>query len=250
MGFGRMLAVRLRPVAGVMRNILVTAGPTREHLDDVRFLSNGSTGRMGYALAEAARDAGHRVHLVLGPVEASPPQGITVVPVTSALEMQAAAEAAFDGCDIAIATAAVADFRPVERQTGKPARSGAGITLQLVPNPDIVAGLAARKGSRVVVGFALESSAAGMAAAVDRARSKLVHKQLDLVVANLTDAIGAGATEAVIVHADGSAEHLGRIDKPALARRILDAAGALWQQKQTHNRVEQQVQRQRGNGAS
>ncbi len=233
-----------------MRNILVTAGPTREHLDDVRFLSNGSTGRMGYALAEAARDAGHRVHLVLGPVEAPPPQGITVVPVTSALEMQAAAEAAFDSCDIAIATAAVADFRPLGRQAGKPARSGTGITLQLVPNPDIVAGLAARKGQRVVVGFALESAAAGMPAAVERARAKLLHKQLDLVVANLTDAIGAGVTEAVIVHADGSAEPLGCVDKPALARRILDAAGALWQQKQQHNWVEQQVPGQRGNGAS
>jgi phosphopantothenoylcysteine decarboxylase/phosphopantothenate--cysteine ligase len=250
MGFGRMAAVRLRPVAGVMRNILVTAGPTREHLDDVRFLSNGSTGRMGYALAEAARDAGHRVHLVLGPVESAPPHGITVASVTSALEMQAAAESAFDHCDIAIATAAVADFRPRERRTGKPARTGATVTLELVPNPDIVAGLAARKGCRVVVGFALESSAAGMAAAVERARAKLVNKQLDLVVANLTDAIGAGASEAVIVRADGSAEHLGRIDKPALARRILDAAEALWQQKQLHNRVEQQVPARRGNGAS
>jgi len=101
-----------------------------------------------------------------------------------------------------------------------------------------------------VVGFALESAAAGMAAAVERARAKLANKQLDLVVANLTDAIGAGASEAVIVHADGAAEHLGRIDKPALARRILAAAESLWQHKQQHNRVEQQGPAPRGNGAS
>ena len=218
-----------------MRNILVTAGPTREHLDDVRFLSNGSTGRMGYALAEAARDAGHRVHLVLGPVESVPPGGITVESVTSALEMQAAAERAFAACDIAVATAAVADWRPRERLHGKPPRKGGTVTLDLVPNPDIVAGLAAHKGRRVVVGFALESAAAGMAAAVERARAKLANKQLDLVVANLTDAIGAEASEAVIVRADGAAEPLGRIGKHALARRILDAAEVIWQQKQSNN---------------
>ncbi|MBL8752315.1 MAG: phosphopantothenoylcysteine decarboxylase, partial [Planctomycetes bacterium] len=145
-----------------MVSILITAGPTREYLDDVRFLSNGSSGRMGCALAEAARQAGCRVTLVLGPVEVSPPSGVTVVPVVSALEMQAAAERAFADCDAVIAAAAVGDWRPATRAAGKPARGPDELVLRLIPNPDIVAGLAGRKGRRIVVGFALESAAAGM----------------------------------------------------------------------------------------
>ena len=135
---------------------MITAGPTREYLDDVRFLSNGSSGRMGCALAEAAMADGHEAWLVLGPVEIAAPPGARVRAVTSALEMQAAADDWFERCQIAIAAAAVADWRPAHRQPGKP-RHGALARLDLVPNPDIVAGLGARKGARVVVGFALES---------------------------------------------------------------------------------------------
>ena len=124
-----------------MATILVTAGPTREYLDDVRFLANGSTGRMGFAIASAAAAAGHRVTLVLGPVEASPPAGVDVVHVVAALEMQAEAERHFDACDILIAAAAVADYRPAQRLAGKPPKGGS-LHLELVPNPDIVAGLA------------------------------------------------------------------------------------------------------------
>ncbi len=125
--------------------ILITAGPTREHLDDVRFLSNGSSGRMGCALAGAAIAAGHPVELVLGPCEARPPAAATVHPVVSGLEMLAAAQAGFARADVVIAAAAVSDWRPASRAVGKPPRAPGGFCLELVPNPDIVATLAAAR---------------------------------------------------------------------------------------------------------
>lgn len=214
-----------------MVGILITAGPTREYLDDVRFLSNGSSGRMGFALAAAVRSAGHVPYLVLGPVADTPPAGIEVTSVTSALQMQTEAERRFAQCDIAIAAAAVADYRPRERVLGKPPKVQGPVTLELVPNPDIVAGLAARKGNRIVVGFALESAAASMADAVARGREKLVRKQLDLVVCNRSDAIGQAASEAVLVFADGRQQVLPVQDKSATAAAIVRAAVELRQRK-------------------
>lgn len=211
-----------------MVSILITAGPTREYLDDVRFLSNGSSGRMGFALAEAARAAGHRATLVLGPVELTTPAGVAVVPVVSALEMQAAAERAFPACDVLIAAAAVADWRPAVRASGKPPRGLAKHSVELVPNPDIVAGLAADKGRRVVVGFALESAAAGMQAAIARGRQKLAQKRLDLVVVNLHDTIGSDTARCVLCHADGRDEALPALDKKAAAAHVVAAAVQLW----------------------
>src|SRR5436190_9329799 len=210
-----------------MVSILITAGPTREYLDDVRYLSNGSSGRMGCALADAARAAGHRTTLVLGPIELAPPTGVTVVPVVSALEMQAAAARAFAACDVLIAAAAVADWRPAARAPGKPPRPAGSRSLELVPNPDIVAGLAAGKGRRVVAGFALESAAAGMPAAIARGRQKLASKQLDLVVVNLHDAIASERAQLVLCHRDGIDEDL-PADKRAAAARIVAAAVHLW----------------------
>lgn len=207
-----------------MVSLVITAGPTREHLDDVRFLSNGSSGRMGCALAAAAVADGHRVTLVLGPVEVAVPPGVDVVPVTSALEMQAAATRAFAGADIAIGAAAVADYRPAARVAGKPARAAPRITVELVQNPDIIAGLAAAKGRRVVVGFALEAASAGLPAAVARGRQKLAQKGLDLVAVNLDAAVGQDRSEVVLCFADGREEELPVQDKSATARRIVRAA--------------------------
>jgi phosphopantothenoylcysteine decarboxylase/phosphopantothenate--cysteine ligase len=212
-----------------MVSILVTAGPTREYLDDVRFLANGSTGRMGYALCEAALERAHRVWLVLGPVELPPPAGVELLPVTSALEMQAAAERAFADCQIAIGAAAVADWRPAVRQPGKPPRRGERMQLELVQNPDIIAGLAKQKGERIVVGFALESDAAGIDAAVARGAGKLQQKQLDMVVINQSSAIGAEASAVVLLFADGHREALPPQDKKATAARIIEAAVQLWE---------------------
>src|SRR5262245_4894978 len=137
-----------------MATALVTAGPTREHLDDVRFLSNGSSGRMGYAIAEALRDGGHEVHLVAGPTELARPAGIDFVPVVSALEMQQQVERLFPRVSLVFAVAAVADHRPSQRAPGKPAKAKGSFTIELVPNPDILAELGRKKGSRTLVGFA------------------------------------------------------------------------------------------------
>jgi hypothetical protein len=218
------------PVVGGMVAILITAGPTREYLDDVRFLSNGSSGRMGCALAEAALADGHETYLVLGPVERQPPAGARVRSVTSALEMQAAAEEWFERCQVAIAAAAVADWRPAHRQPGKP-RHGAIERLELIPNPDIVAGLGARKGARVVVGFALESAAASWPQTIERGREKLARKQLDLVVCNRADAIGSDGSAAVLLFADGRQLEIGRQDKLATAQTIVRAAVQLHERR-------------------
>ena len=215
-----------------MVSILITAGPTREHLDDVRFLSNGSSGRMGCALARAALAGGHEATLVLGPVDIEPPAGAVVVRVVSALEMQAAAEAAWPHADVAIAAAAVADWRPARRAAGKPPRGPAGTaTLELVPNPDIVAGLAAGKGRRVVFGFGLESAAAGMPAALARGREKLQRKQLDGIVVDLTSAIGSDAAEFVLCLRDGREEALPP-DKVQAAARVVAVAVDEWRARQ------------------
>jgi phosphopantothenoylcysteine decarboxylase/phosphopantothenate--cysteine ligase len=207
-----------------MATILITAGPTREYIDDVRYLSNGSSGRMGCALAEAALATGHEAIMVLGPVEVTPPPGAVVLPVVSALEMQTETERAFATADVAIAAAAVSDYRPADRMAGKPPRAAERIQLELVPNPDIVAGLAMAKGARIVVGFALESASAGFEAAITRGRDKLQRKRLDLIVINLHDAIGEDASEAVLCFADGRLERLPHLDKRTIALRIVAAA--------------------------
>lgn len=217
--------------SGGMVSILITAGPTREHLDDVRFLSNASSGRMGCALAEAAMAAGHQVTLVLGPVELAPPIGARLLSVTSALQMQAAAEDVFATTDVVIAAAAVSDWRPIRRQHGKPARQSGNVTIEFTPNPDIVAGLATNKGSRVVFGFALESVSAGLTEAIARGKRKIASKHLDAVVVNLHDTIGSEQAEFVLCHADGREQALPRLSKRQAAEVLVQAAVELWQQR-------------------
>jgi phosphopantothenoylcysteine decarboxylase/phosphopantothenate--cysteine ligase len=209
-----------------MLTVLVTAGPTREHIDDVRFLSNGSTGRMGYAIAAAASRRGHGCQLVTGPTELPPPAGAEVERVTSALEMLAAVERRFPTCDVFFAAAAVADHRPARRAPGKPQKSDRNQTLELVPNPDIVATVARDKGSRVVVGFSLQAERD-----LERARQKLVQKHLDLIVWNRTEALGADDEEAVLVFAGGRVEELPPLAKTELAARLVDVAEALHQRR-------------------
>lgn len=227
--------------SGGMVSILITAGPTREHLDDVRFLSNASSGRMGCALAEAAIAAGHRATLVLGPVELTPPIDATVLSITSALQMQSVAEDVFATSDVVIAAAAVSDWRPLSREPGKPARQPGNITVEFTPNPDIVAGLAANKSAggknRVVYGFALESVSAGLPAAIERGKRKIINKQLDAVVVNLHDTIGSEQVEFVLCHADGEDQPLERCDKRRAADFIVASAVKLWQQRNPENNL-------------
>ena len=167
---------------------LITAGPTREHLDPVRFLSNGSSGKMGYALAVAARNRGWQVDLVSGPVALGAPSGVKLHRVVSAAEMLAASEPCFDSCDLFIAVAAVADYRPRDCAPEKRKKSGGSVTLELVPTVDILKTLAARKrSSQVVVGFAAETHEVE-----SYARRKLAEKRLDWIVANDVSQPGIG----------------------------------------------------------
>jgi phosphopantothenoylcysteine decarboxylase/phosphopantothenate--cysteine ligase len=167
-------------------NLLVTAGPTRELIDPVRFISNRSSGKMGYAIAEAAARRGANVTLVSGPTAIPVPSGVNVVAVETAAQMKDAAEAAFADAHMAILTAAVADFRPVHVSNDKAPKS-ADFDLTLVATPDIAAELGRNKGSRVLVGFAAETSNVR-----EKALAKKEKKNLDWIVANDVSQPGAG----------------------------------------------------------
>lgn len=210
-----------------MPNVLVSAGPTREHLDDVRFLSNGSTGRMGYQIAAAARAAGCDVVIVSGPCQLEPPEGVRVVRVVSALEMLAACAQALPTCDVVFAVAAVADHRPRLRQPGKPGKAEA-YTLDLVPNPDIVATLARARGRRVVVGFSLDATTTDGAQQEARARDKLVRKGLDLIVLNDVSALGSDQSTVQVLDAEGHRHTQPLQSKADTARWLVALALQRW----------------------
>ena len=151
----------LRPVTRDLagRTVVVSAGPTREYLDPVRFISNPSSGKMGFAVAEEARDRGASVVLVTGPVTLPDPPGVTTVRIESALELRDAVVRAAQDADIVVMTAAVADYRAADQATEKQAKVAGDVTIHLTPNPDILAQLGADKGERVLVGFAMETHA-------------------------------------------------------------------------------------------
>jgi len=159
--------------------ILITAGPTREHLDPVRFLSNRSTGKMGFAVAQAAAERGHAVTLISGPVSLPTPAGVTRVDVVSACEMFAAVERLLRDHDALVMSAAVADWRPKQVSALKLKKSTMNPILELVPNPDILRSLSPSKGQRLFVGFAAETGDP-----LSEAQRKLESKGLDLIVAN------------------------------------------------------------------
>jgi phosphopantothenoylcysteine decarboxylase/phosphopantothenate--cysteine ligase len=214
------LVAQGRDLAG--RTLVISAGPTHEDLDPVRYLGNKSSGKMGFALAERAAARGARVWLVAGPVALATPAGVDRVDVRSAREMDAAIEARFDEADAIVMSAAVADYRPAAAATDKLKKPDdeADFVLRLVQNPDILAALGARRGSAkrpVLVGFALETQAL-----LANARSKLTKKRADLIVANhAEDGLGTDDNVATLVSAEGD-EALGRLDKRALADAILD----------------------------
>jgi phosphopantothenoylcysteine decarboxylase/phosphopantothenate--cysteine ligase len=178
--------------------VLVGAGRTEEPLDPVRVLTNRSSGRMGCALAEAARDRGAQVTLVAGPMSVEPPAGVRQVAVTTALEMQAAMQRHAARADVVVMAAAVADYRPARAQAVKIKRGAGPLTIQLEPNPDILAAVAKRRRpGQVLVGFALETTRG-----LERARGKLHDKGLDLVVLNHPrDGLGGDTNRVVLVEA-------------------------------------------------
>jgi len=206
--------------------VLVTAGPTVEDIDPVRYVSNRSSGKMGYRLAEAARDRGATVILVSGPTSLAEPYGVEFVSVRSAQDMQRAVAERVDAATIVIAAAAVSDYRPASTSPSKLKKKDGALALELVRTPDILQGLGQAKGARVLVGFAAETEDL-----VANARGKLESKNLDLVVANDVTAEGAGfggdTNAVVLLRRDG-----GRVDVPVaskreVAERILDEVRAL-----------------------
>lgn len=208
------------------QSILVTAGPTREDLDPVRYITSRSSGKMGYALAEAAVRRGARVVLVSGPTSLPSPAGIERVDVRTAEEMHRAVADRFAACSIAIFAAAVADYRPAQRQEQKLKRGRETMTVALEPTSDILATVARNKGDRLVVGFAAETEHVA-----ENARKKLAAKNADLIVANDVAAEGAGFdvdTNVVTLFAcDGRDLPLPRMSKADVAQKILDEISRL-----------------------
>lgn len=205
-------------LAGV--KVVIDAGPTYEDIDPVRFIGNRSSGKMGFAVAEAAARAGADVTLVAGPVALSTPPGVARrVDVRSALQMRDAVMRAVEGADIFIATAAVADWRVADYSARKIKKGPAGApVLELVENPDILAEVAARNPRPFVVGFAAETDHV-----VEHAHEKLVRKKLDLLAANRVDEnIGIGADDnALELIWIGGSETLPHAPKPVLARALV-----------------------------
>jgi phosphopantothenoylcysteine decarboxylase/phosphopantothenate--cysteine ligase len=201
--------------------IVITAGPTREDLDPVRYITNRSSGKMGYAVAEAAARRGARVILVSGPVNLDTPPGVERVDVRTAKEMHRAVTEKFPESSIAIFAAAVADYRPVETAGEKIKRNKELISLMLEPTPDILASVASRKGQVIIVGFAAETDHVA-----ENARKKLTAKNADLIVANDVTAEGAGfdldTNVVTLFSRDGRDLALPKLSKSEVAQRILD----------------------------
>jgi phosphopantothenoylcysteine decarboxylase / phosphopantothenate---cysteine ligase len=230
-GAGRLaatetIAQKVFEVLGLRRDfagktILVTAGPTREALDPVRFLTNRSSGKMGYAVAEAAVRRGAKVILVSGPTDLRVPEGIDWVPVNTAEEMRAAVLDRAPEATVVVMAAAVADYRPAATNATKLKRGESALMLQLEPTPDILGQLGREKGSRILIGFAAETDRLA-----ENARAKLARKGADMIVANDVTQEGAGfdgdTNIVTLFLRDGRDIALPKMSKLEVANRILD----------------------------
>lgn len=205
---------------------LVTAGPTREPLDPVRFISNPSTGLMGFALARALRERGAEVTLISGPTALKAPAEVHLVPVITAEEMHQAVLENFDRCQLVIKAAAVSDFKPAVFVDHKVKKDQAGLTVKFTPTTDILEELGRRKKHQVLIGFAAETEDA-----VENARAKLMRKNLDLIVVNNLVEEGAGFASSTnrvsIVDPGGTVEELPLMEKKDLAHKLLDRIAPL-----------------------
>jgi len=236
-----------RPLVG--KHVLLTAGPTREPIDPVRYISNNSSGKQGYALAEAARDAGARVTLISGPVVLPAPAGVIRIDVTTAQQMHDAVSAHVAACDIFIGVAAVADFRPAKSSAQKIKKhSDAGLSLELVQNPDIIAAVAKHRRPPFVVGFAAETQDT-----IANARSKLVQKGLDMIVLNdVSDQrIGFDSNEnaVTIITRDGE-ERIDITTKAEISRALIDRIARAMQSVSAARRTESSTRAGASEGAS
>ncbi len=202
-------------------NVLVTAGPTREPLDPVRYISNPSTGLMGYAIARALQERGAKVTLISGPTALKAPSAVNLIPVTTAEQMYKAVIDNFDQNRLVIKTAAVSDFKPSLFSGQKVKKNDAGLTLELTPTADILMELGRRKKDQILVGFAAETENV-----VQNARDKLTRKNLDLIVVNDLAEEGAGfassTNRVALIDRSGTVEELPLMKKEELAHRLLD----------------------------
>jgi phosphopantothenoylcysteine decarboxylase/phosphopantothenate--cysteine ligase len=201
--------------------ILVTAGPTCEDIDPVRYITNRSSGKMGYAVAEAAARRGARVTLVSGPTALDTPAGVERVNVRSADEMRHIVEERFAACSVAILSAAVADYRPARQSATKIKKADRALSIELEPTADILADLGRSQGGKLLVGFAAETDHVA-----ENARKKLVSKNADLIVANDVAAEGSGfdydTNVVTLLARDGRDLALPKLTKNEVAHRILD----------------------------
>ncbi|MBU4377294.1 MAG: phosphopantothenoylcysteine decarboxylase [Candidatus Omnitrophica bacterium] len=211
-----------------MKTFLITAGPTIEPIDPVRYISNYSTGEMGYALAVAAKKRGNKVVLISGPTALKPPKGIKFIPVKTAFEMRRAVLRHFRGADCVIMTAAVADFRPADF-SGEKLKKGTKkeYFLRLLRNPDILSELGKRKGSKVLVGYSLETDNH-----MENTRSKMKSKNLDLIVANkagkLSSPFGKGKKDLTIISRKSGRTAFKAVSKEKISHILLDKIEVLW----------------------
>ena len=200
--------------------VLVTAGPTREFIDDVRFISNPSSGKMGFACAVAAARAGHAVTLVTGPVALPDPPGVKTVRVVSADDMYRAVMKAYPRAEAVIMTAAVGDYRPLRRFAGKLKKSSATLTLKLERTRDILKALGERKGKRILIGFALEVDDAA-----HQAMLKYKKKKLDYIVLNTPKSFGAERMDCDVYREGEIVASFRGAGKSAVARRLVALLG-------------------------
>lgn len=208
--------------------VLITAGPTREPIDDVRFISNRSSGQMGFALAEAASAAGHDVTLLLGPVLLPPSVAdqVNVIRFNTTADLEALLAEHFPKCDVLIKAAAVADYRPIERIKGKTPR-GSGLSIHLEPTPDLVAGCAQiKRENQTIIAFALEEAEAMETRAVEKMR----RKKVDAILANPLQTMDASDIEPILFYADGRRAEPGRMAKSALAGWLISKIESVVQQ--------------------
>jgi phosphopantothenoylcysteine decarboxylase/phosphopantothenate--cysteine ligase len=206
------------------RRVVVTAGPTREYVDPVRYISNVSSGRMGFEIAAAAARRGHRVTLVAGPVQLATPAGVERVDVESARDMLAVVSKCFQSSDAIFMAAAVADWRPKRRLAGKWRKKDDGAAsaqLELVRNPDVLATVARRKGRRLVVAFALETGDGRR-----RAQRKMTQKNADYVVLNDASALNAERSSVTVLARDGRVARHAHQLKREIAEHLVDLLDA------------------------
>jgi len=203
-------------------HFLITAGPTREYLDPVRYLSNASSGKMGYACAASAVRRGHRVTLISGPLAAASPAGVKVIPVVTCQEMHRAVMEVYPKCDCVIMTAAVSDYRPKRRSKTKIKSKQQSHVVELERTEDILAELGQTNQGQILIGFALEDKAPRQ-----RALEKMAAKRLDIVVLNQPGAIGADTIDAQMTRPGGQWERYEGISKRRLATILVKQAEQL-----------------------